>query len=408
MAFLFEERTLLEPQNTLLGGSGASPEINKTYLRLGEFIQIMSNEFVGIEIAVVIVIASITLAGILIGIGQAIGSKRLEQFGLEELIQSVINAAIIGSFTVIIEVVGTISSSIVNESCSSGNVVSQLACSLNNVNNSVFLQFQQLTQILNIVGYYQNISLDFGSFALSPFVNLDSISSILSMQLLSINTIMMLGQLNAQIALFIGQNALGLIFPLGLVLRTLFATRKLGGFLISLAIGLYIFYPTFILIFPNPAQSIDEAIVEMENFTTNEYYATVPIIDLNDNYALAAKLDLMSGRCNLDDSEFYINGTMRNSTTRMVNGSSVNITIDNNGTACDVYLYAEGEGLEDNSADLTGDLTTISQMNSNAIAQSALYNVIAPIFAIIITVVFVKELTGILGGEIGIKTFASI
>jgi hypothetical protein len=218
---------------------------------------------------------------------------------------------------------------------------------------------------------------------------------------------MMLSQLNAQIATFIGQNALGLIFPLGLVLRTFFATRKLGGFLISLAIGLYILYPMFILIFPSPQGTIDSATLLMESFTENPYYATVPVIDLNDNYAIAAKLDMMSGRCTFSDSEFFINGTMQNTITITVNGTDVNITIEDNGTACDLFLYSQDYS-GNVSADLTGDLTVIAQANNNAIAQSSLYNAIAPIFSLIITVVFVRELSSILGSEIGVKTFASI
>ncbi|MFH1785359.1 MAG: hypothetical protein ABH842_02940 [Candidatus Micrarchaeota archaeon] len=368
----------------------------------------MAEEFVGIEIAVIVVTASIVLAGILVGIGRAIESKRIEQFGLEELIQSVVNAAIIGSFAVVVELVGTISSTAVVESCSAGNVVTQLICTLDSVNTSLFFLFQQLVQTLNIIGYYQSISLDFGAFAISPFVNLASVSDLFSGQLLALNIIMMLSQLNTQVATFIGQNALGLIFPLGLVLRTLFATRKLGGFLIALAIGLYIFYPTFILIFPNPTETINTSTAIMENFTNNTYYATVPVIDLNDNYALAAKLDLMSGRCSFDNSLFYINGTMRNYTTILVNETLVNFTLEENGTSCDLFLYSQQNHTQNLSVDLSGDLTIIAQANDHAIAQSTLYNVLAPIFSLIVTIVFVKELASILGSEIGIKSFASI
>lgn len=369
----------------------------------------MAEEFVGVEIAVIVVTASIVLAGILVGIGRAIENKKIEQFGLEELIQSVVNAAIIGSFAAVVELVGSISSTVVSESCSAGNVVMQLICTLNMINVSLFTMFQQLVQTLNIIGYYQSLSLDFGAFAVSPFINLASVSDLLSGQLLALNIIMMLSQLNAQIALFIGQNALGLIFPLGLVLRTLFATRKLGGFLIALAIGLYIFYPTFILIFPNPSESINLSSWSMENFTNNTYYQTVPVIDLNDNHALAAKLDLMSGRCNFNDSLFYVNGTMVNSTLFVINETdSVNITIEENGTACDLFLYSEQNYTKDVSVDLSGDLTVIAQANDHAIAQTTLYNVLAPIFSLIVTIVFVKELSSILGSEIGIKSFASV
>ena len=357
-------------------------------------------DFVGIEIAVIIVTASIVLAGILIGLGRALGSKKIEHFGLEELIQSVVNAAIIGSFAAIVELVGAVSSSVVLDSCSAGNVVAQLSCTLNMVNTSTFSLFQQLVQTINLIGYYQTLSLNFGAFGVSPFANLASVSNLLSIQLLALNALMILGQLNGQITTFIGQNALGLLFPLGLVLRTLFATRKLGGFLIALAVGLFVFYPTFVLVFPNPTLAINMSVDIMQNFTTNSYYATVPIIDLNDNYALAGKLDIMSERCSLEKSAFYINGTMQNLTL-------ADNTTNPNATACDFLLY--GQNITKNvSVDLSGDLTIITQSNNNAISKSILYSVLAPLFSLMITIVFVKELSGILGGEISIKSFASI
>ncbi len=344
------------------------------------------------EIAVIVVTASIVLAGILIGIGRAFGYKRVEHFGVEELIQSIVNAAIIGSFAAIIELVGIVSFSIVTEACAEGNVVAQLICTLRNLNTGLFTLFQELLKTLDILGYYQTLSLDFGSFAVSPFTNLSSLSHVLSAQLLSLNLLMMLVELNIQITEFIGQNALVLLFPLGLVLRTLFATRKVGGFLIALAIGLYLFYPTFVLVFPNPTEDLNVSTNAMENFTNNSYYATVPVIDLNDNYAIAGKLDILSGRC------------AEQNITNMTNLS--------NASACQEFMEQQNitnmTAQQNLSLDFTGDLTFITQSNNQAISKSLLYAVIAPLFSLLITVVFVKELAALLGGEIGLRTIASI
>jgi hypothetical protein len=88
----------------------------------------------------------------------------------------------------------------------------------------------------------------------------------------------------------------------------------------------------------------------------------MPILDLNGNNAIAAKMDNMS-------ASWRVNNTN--------------------------YTYA---------ADFSGDITLIAQSNANAIAKILLYSVIAPIFAIIITMVFIKEMTSVLGGEIQFKT----
>jgi hypothetical protein len=356
----------------------------------------MTDSFVGVEIAVVVVTASIVLAGILIGLGRAMGYERIEQFGIEELVQSVINAAIIGSFAAIIELIGAVSSSLITGVCSTGTVIDQLICTMGSLNAALFSLFQELIRTLNIIGYYQSISLDFGAFAISPFVNLASVSDALSLQLLSLNAIMMLVELNRQMAIFVGQNALALIFPIGLVLRTFFATRKIGGFLIALALGLYVLYPVFILVFPDPALSVANSTLVMAGFTNNSYYAAVPVIDLNDNYAIAGKMDVLSGRC-VD----YIDYIKQMNSSNLTNGTNLS-------SQCSAFMLQQQNLTQNQSLDMSSDLTMISQSNSSSLARSLLYAVIAPLFSLIITIVFVKELATILGSEIGLRTVASI
>jgi hypothetical protein len=368
----------------------------------------MASEFVGMEIAVIVVTASIVLAGILVGLGRALGYKSLEQFGMEELIQSIVNSVIIGSLAAIIELVNAISSTVVSQSCQTGTVIVQLACTLDGMNTSLFGLFQGIVRTLDLVGFYQTISLNMGAMTIAPFTNLGAVSATLSFQLLSLNMIMILVELNRNIAGFIGQNALGLIFPIGLVLRTFFATRKVGGFLLALAIGLFIFYPTFVLIFPEPMGEIQNTTILMQNFTNNSYYATMPIVDLNGNGALATKLDIMSGRCTMkqltDVQAGSINATNSTNTTMnltpcmqtmlKIQNASLNAT---NGTSS--YLY---------SSDFSGDLTVLVQSSKVALSKSLLYAVVAPLFSLIVTIVFVRELSSLLGSEIGIQTIASI
>jgi hypothetical protein len=302
----------------------------------------------------------------------------------------------------------------VSEACSKGNVIVQLSCSLGGMNEALFSLMQGMVRLLNLLGFYQQLSLDFGAFALSPFANLSSVSDALSRQLLDINTMMMLVELNTQIAAFIGQNALALLFPVGLVLRTFFATRKVGGFMIALAIGLYVFYPTFILIFPNPVSDIQNSTLAVGNITNNSFFAAAPVIDLNGNYAIAGKIDILSGRCDPADynlslwvTQEYVNtsnGTVLQNVTHYTN-------VSNTTTLCDDYLLSQNwtsNVTANNTTDLSGGLTLVLQGVSGSLARSALYSVIAPIFSLAVTFIFVRELANILGSEIGIKTIASI
>ncbi len=341
----------------------------------------MAEDFAGMGIAVIVVTASIVLAGILIGLGRAFGYKRIEQFGIEELIQSIVNAAIIGSFAAIVALVASVSSSLVTEGCSATSVAAQLLCSLTNVNTALLSMLEELMRLLGTLTYYQGLSLNFGAFTILPMASLSSISGALSVQLLLLNLTMILVSLNVQTTAFISASVLGILFPTGLILRTLFATRKVGGFLIGLAIGLYLFYPTFVLIFPDPTPGINNATAAMQAFDNNTYYSPVPVVDLNDNYALAGKLDVMSGRC------------------------SNNIANISNGSRC--FNLTAGIG-NNTTTDLSGDLTYISKADSDAISQSLLYSVVAPIFSLLVTAVFVKELSSLLGSEIGLRTMAQI
>jgi hypothetical protein len=334
-------------------------------------------DFVGMSVAVIIVTASIILAGIIIGVGRAFSYKRIENFGIEELLQSVINAAIIGALASIISIISGVSASIVSAQCGSGDAPAQLACSLSKLEGSLFLMFQETVKALNILGYYQSLVLDFDVFSIQPFENLSSISGVLSNQVFTMQLLVMLIELNVQILNFVGENALLLLLPIGLVLRTFFVTRKAGGFMIALSIALYVLYPSFILIFPDPLAEVNNATVVLSNFTNNSMYATVPVVDLNDNYALGAKLDLMSGRCS---------GNLSNSSI------CANMTKD----------------LTNSSVDFTGDLTLLTQANSNAISKVLLYSVIAPLLSLVVTIVFVKEVGDILGSEIGLSTFSVI
>ncbi|MBI5047090.1 hypothetical protein HZC07_05170, partial [Candidatus Micrarchaeota archaeon] len=330
----------------------------------------MAEEFIGMGIALAVVVASIMLSGILFGVGRAFGYKKIEYFGIDELIQSIVNAAIIGSFAAIIALVGDVSRSLVSQSCAgaTATVVDQLFCVLSTSNSAIFSLFQELTKTLSIVAYYQNLSLNFGSFTVLPFGNLSSLSGILSAQLLSLNTIMLLIALNMQIVLFIKQNILSIILPLGLVLRTLFATRKVGGFLIALAIGLTLFYPAFVLIFPSPQADLNSSVSYLKTFNSNPYYAPIPVVDLNNNYALAGKIDIMSGRC----------------------------TNASNSSACNNFflLLPQNVSSLNNQTpfDMSSDLSILSSSTSTSLAKSLLYAVVAPIFSLLVTVVFIREL----------------
>lgn len=340
----------------------------------------MAQEFIGMEIAVIVVSASIVLSGIMIGVGRGLGYKKVEHFGVVELIQSVINAAIIGSFAAIISLVSTISSDLVEDG--EGSVVTHLISLLNDVSSGLFSLFQEAVKATELVSFYQTLSLDFGSFSISPFSGLMPTLGTIALQVLALQLVMFLIELNIQVLHFIEQNALALIFPLGLILRSFFATRKLGGFLIALSLGLFILYPSFIMIFPTPLEDVNQTLTTFEQFNNNSFYSTMPVVDMNDNHAIAGKIDIMSGRCHQNVSE---------------------------NSSCQQVLEDFGmTDINESEVDFSGELTLMSSGLTTAISKSALYSVVAPIFSLIITIVFVREVSSVVGGEITLGIFSSL
>ncbi len=332
-----------------------------------------------LRLATIVVTISIILSGIALGLGRSLGYRNVENLGKEELGQSIINAALLGVAATIIETTKSISADAVKDTvCQaavSQDAIAKISCLQQNLSTALFGLIQENVKTLNIVGYYQTLSLNFGTFSIQPFINLGGVSTALQSQLLMLENILIIINLNSQFIDFISQNAFGLIFALGLIFRAFFATRKLGGFLIALSIGLFVFYPVFIMAFPIPYAEVQNATITASSFNNNIDYALVPIIDLNSNDAIARKLDELAGR------------------------SSVNATNQTNETSVATMT----------KPDLSGDLTVIIGSNANAIAKAILYSVVAPIFSLIITIVFIKELSNILGGEIAAgQTFSNL
>jgi len=297
-----------------------------------------------LALAGTVVSFSIILSGILIGLGKTLNSKRLEHFGTEELIQSVINAALVGAYTAILAAATEISKSIVTGSvCNTGDAIENLQCIYSNLSVDIFNLLTKVISLNQIVSYYQTLTLEFSTFSIQPMSGLSSITSILTGQILTLQALLTFAQLQVQLLGFFAPQLLTFFLPVGLIFRSFFSTRKLGGFLIALSIGAYLFYPAFILIFPVPV--LNDTVTNLTNLTNKSLYTTMPILDMNDNYAIAGKLDNMT------------------------------------------------------AGDFTGDLTLATQQISKSISALSMFVLIAPLFSLIITVIFIKEVTDIFGGE---------
>ncbi|MDD5337498.1 MAG: hypothetical protein PHS02_03355, partial [Candidatus ainarchaeum sp.] len=297
------------------------------------------------------IIISIILSGIALGLGRGFSIKRLERFGADELIQSILNAAILG-FAVVLSTmalqVGTELAPQANITCFANSTPTDyVLCDINSTQQSSFGLGQQLVRIGNVLAYYQTLSLDFGNFSIQPLANLNSVSTQISNSLYSLQFSSFASSINAQFLSFISSSWFGVIFASGLVLRSFFLSRKFGAFLIAAAFSLIIFYPLMIMAFQPPTVQLQQANSTVSAFLSNPAYAAVPIIDLNDNYAIGGKLYNMS--------------------------------------------FAGGQ-------DFTGDLTVLSQQATDASAAVFFYSIIVPVLAFLATLVLIRELSSSFGG----------
>jgi hypothetical protein len=340
----------------------------------------MVESAINLDVAVAIVSASIILSGILIGLGRAFSIKRVESFGVEELVQSIINAALIGAFASIIALVGSLANLDSEGICSnSPDILIKAKCNFEELNMHIWKFQTQTIHSLNTIGYYKNLELNFGLFSTKPFESIEPIFRILSDQITTLNLLLTINMGLISFMEFMSKNALTLILPLGLLLRSFFLTRKIGGILIGIAIGTVLVFPTFVLGFENPIPTLINATNATNNFNSNIYYAPTPIIDLNNNYAVAARIDVMSGRC------------FNQSNTSLCNNQTL--------TAANISSQMP---------DFSGDTTILLQKNSDAISKAFIYSVVSPIFALLISILFVMEIGGILGSELITSTASLI
>ncbi len=245
-----------------------------------------------IGIASSVVAIMIILSGIAIGVGKAVGSKRLELFGVEELAQAMLNAAIIGVFAAIVATITQVSADIDFLTCGAG-LPEELQCQMAGVENATFSLMAESEKTALTLGYYESLLLYFGSFDIQILKGLQPMRETLGEGIKMLNLNSTFAAMNSQLANFIAQTMLAVFLPLGIIFRSFFATRKIGGFLIGASIGFYLLFPYFVLIVPSPLPVIDNVVASFKAVNENANYAIMPIAELNDNNRVAEKLYML-------------------------------------------------------------------------------------------------------------------
>ena len=339
---------------------------------------------IGYSIAVSVIAIMISIGGIVFGLGYAMDNQKLKIFGRDELIQSFINGAIVGSLFLFFSpsglgtgiINGLISSDNITVSCGGSMSTNYAVCFAHNylvglapvrINNFNYpsLLDSSLELLLPISGLYialglissSQLNLGIASVSFSTIL-----APVLSQQEFIIKTLTfaIIG-IYTQAALLsvISIVAIPLVLPIGIVLRTFYPTRRLGGTMIAIAIGLFAVFPlTYVLdaqITASYSSGVNQAIISQ--FT-------------NQSQGIQAGI-------------FGIGGSSISSNS----------------------ISAAARVLVDGVSALASSLVSLVQELISAIAIIIVQVFFFPVFSVVLTITSIRELARLLGSEVSFGKF---
>ncbi|MDE1869793.1 MAG: hypothetical protein KGH71_02285 [Candidatus Micrarchaeota archaeon] len=221
----------------------------------------------GFNVAIAAIAIMLSISGISIGLGYALDDRRLKEFGKNEVYQSILNAALVGSLLILFagnglmtNLINSLTGSVTSYTCPQYMDANSALCfsysylmglsgysihgagysSLFVIISGLLLSLISLGTILGVIaGLKINLLIVSISFStiLSPILGqIQYLTGILATLALGITV-------QAAILSFVAVTAISVILPLGLILRSFYPSRKLGGFLIAVAIGSYVVLP---------------------------------------------------------------------------------------------------------------------------------------------------------------------
>ena len=332
------------------------------------------------NIAVMLIAIMLSVSGIVLGLGYAIDDKRMKEFGRSELYQSIINGVIVGTLiaafatggifaAVINSMVGSMGASAACEQSMSGNYAICFAydylvgihpISISGVSYPSLLE-ESAGLLIPVSVLYAGLSM-LGSIHLSIGIVSIGFSSMLKPALTALDyviealTASIIGiEVQSILLKFISVTAIPVLLPIGIVLRIFYFTRRLGGAIMAIAIGLFAVFPlTYVL-----------------NATLVSSYSS----NINNGVITS-----------------FIN--TETSTASGIIGSATSIS---NNTK---YAYGIVGSLESSINGIINGIEGFLNQLMNAIAFIIIEVFFLPIFSIILTAISIRELARVLGSEI--------
>ncbi|MCW6159843.1 MAG: hypothetical protein LVQ95_02000 [Candidatus Micrarchaeales archaeon] len=346
--------------------------------------------FAGYDIAIALVGVMLAVFGIVLGLGIATNDRKLKELGRNEIYQAIINGAIIGSLFIAFSqngIVSQILSGAVNSTSASVHcsepmennaalcfaytyltspsqiqVGSGTAPTLFDSDISLLIPVTLLAVIVGLVsslGFSFIIQVSLSS-ALAPIVHqLNYIVSALTFALIGI-------EVQGALMLFISIVAIPMLLPIGMVLRSFFATRKLGGAMMAIAIGLSTVFPlTYVL-----------------DFQMSQSYSSASVNSIVNSTITSAQ--------NFQSSLLGETGSMTSNSANATNSTSG---------------QSQVLSITSLAVDFVKGGSAFFQQVTDEISLLIVQVFFFPIFSIILTVISIRELATILGSEISLGKF---
>ncbi len=222
------------------------------------------------NIALFTLISMLMLVGISFVVAKAMTNRKLEDWAKDEFLQVLINAAIVGSLfllmapgtgaiitifnslvpseAVYIPTLNVLSGGAVTSTCPPGGVTSgTVLCFasnyLVNLSGQITSIITVLFSIIPMLDMLSKFSIDMVIVSISPMSGYSVFVQVLNTIMQSMIFLTIIVNVENFLLMFIDKVALTLFLPIGIVLRCFFATRRIGGTLIALAVGAYIVFP---------------------------------------------------------------------------------------------------------------------------------------------------------------------
>jgi hypothetical protein len=352
-------------------------------------------------VAIYVIISMFVIVGIVYLFSRFLSNRNLEDWAKNEFVQVLISAALVGglfallapgsgiiivafnslvpanSAQVLVPAIDstTPGGNFTNSTASSSQMSVDMDCGATSIDSGTVLCFAYNylslleLQILGLMGiiFLVNLILDILSkiaidvivVEVVPLSGLSSIVQVLNSMLQSLFFLGVMVGVEKALLIFVDEAAMKIFLPIGVVLRCFFATRRLGGALIAIAIGLYLVFPLTIAM---NALSVGEIATD----------AIQPLLDLQ---SAANDMNIMNHFSSAGDI----------------------ISVDSWKSYIGSFSNA--------GAAFANAMANLPKMMTTFVALLVVQIVFLPVLSIMLTIIAIKELAGLFGSEVNLGRF---